>query len=134
MAYATADDLTDYLDPVPDDADLRLTRASRLVDQALLCAVYDVDDTGMPTDQRVIDALRAATCEQVASWVESGETGTGAADGYQSVSIGSVSLSRAAGGPGGGGSQAESLCPQARMVLQQAGLTGRGPYVDPLGC
>lgn len=134
MAYATAEDLVDYLDPVPDTADLLLLRASRLVDQALLCAVYDVDDDGMPTDARVAAALREATCEQVAAWVAGGEDGTGVAGQYQSVSIGSVSLTRAAGGAPGGGSASAGLCPQAWMILQQAGLTGRGPYVDPVRC
>ena len=134
MVYATADDLIDYLDPVPDDAELRLTRASRLVDQALLTAVYDVDEQGLPTEQRVIDALREATCEQVTAWAAGGEDGTGAAGQYASVSIGSVSLTRAASGASGSGSAATGLCPQAWMILQQAGLTGRGPYVNPLDC
>ncbi|WP_067184618.1 hypothetical protein [Microtetraspora niveoalba] len=128
MPYATTDDLADYISPAPSNAALLLTRASRLVDRALLCAVYDVDEQGQPTDPKVAKALREATCEQVAAWDEGGETGTGAADQYSNVSIGSVALGRAGGGSAGGGrSAAEDLCPQAVMILQQAGLTGHEP-------
>lgn len=132
MMYATPNDLVAYLDPVPDNAEVLIRRASRLVNDAILTAVYDVDDEGMPTDQRIAEALVEATCEQVAAWDEAGETGTGAASEYGSVSIGSVTLSdRRGGGSQGGGSAAERLCPQARMILQQAGLTGHAPYTYP---
>lgn len=130
MTYATITDLADYIDPIPDNAELLLARASRLVDRALMCAVYDVDGTGMPTDERIAGALRDATCEQVAAWVAGGEDGTGAAGQYQSVSIGSVSLTRGAAGPGGGAPAAgTALAPQAWMILHQAGLVNRGPWV-----
>ncbi|MGI5162651.1 hypothetical protein [Microbispora sp. CA-102843] len=125
MAYATADDLIDYLDPVPDDAELRLVRASRVIARAIRTAVYDVDDDGQPTDQKVIDALREATCEQVAAWSEGGETGTGATPQYDNVSIGSVTLGgRKSGGSGGDRPAAEDLAPQARLALEEAGLLG----------
>lgn len=133
MAYATEVDLQDYIDPVPDNAGLLLTRASRLVDRALLTAVYDVDEQGLPTDPKIAQALLEATCEQVASWDEAGETGTGAGDHYANASIGSVNLSRK-NSQDGGGSAADTLCSQAAMVLQQAGLTGRGPYTYPADC
>lgn len=116
MAYATTDDLAGYVDVVPSNAPTLLERASRAVDQALLCAVYDTDDTDIQA------ALRAATCEHAAFGLESGDgTGTGAAAGYGSISIGSVALSRA------DNSRDTVLAPQAWMVLQLAGLTGHSP-------
>ncbi|MBF8191662.1 hypothetical protein ITP53_39410 [Nonomuraea sp. K274] len=129
MPYATVDDLVpDYMATGPTNAALMLTRASRAVDQALLSAVYPVDDAGLPTEPAHITALREATCEQVAAWVASGtEDGTGAAAQYGQVGIGSVNLGRAQTGAGGGGSAAARLAPQARMVLEQAGLTGHEP-------
>lgn len=39
-----------------------LAAASRVVDELLLTACYDVDDQGMPTDPKVVDALKQATC------------------------------------------------------------------------
>ncbi|MEV7011547.1 hypothetical protein [Streptosporangium sp. NPDC051022] len=128
MAYATVDDLREYVTPLPTNASLLLTRASRDVDQALLCAVYD------PDDPKVQKALREATCEQVAAWAESGETGTGTTPTYSTVSIGSVTLGgrSPSGGAGGGGSAAARLAPQAWAVLQQEGLTGHAPQTG--GC
>lgn len=135
MAYATIDDLTPtYVDPAPANATLLLERASRLVDDALLCAVYDVDEDGLPTDPAHIAALRDATCEQVAAWIAVGEDGTGASAEYGDVQIGSVRLARTARGgsqtgAGGGGSAAARLAPQAWMILQQVGLVGGlGPW------
>lgn len=127
MAYATPEQLEEYPIAVPSgaDVDLLLTRASRDVDQALLCAVYD------PEDADVQAALRDATIEQVAGILDSGDrTGTGAAAPTASFSIGKISVVR--GGQGAGGSAAQAariagLWPQAWQILQQAGLTGHGP-------
>lgn len=131
MAYATTDDLERYLSPTPPDADLLLTRASRLIDYLLTSAVYEVDDTGMPVDEQVAGALRDATCEQVAAWIMGGEDGTGAASEYASVTIGSVSLARTSGGEGTGsrGGGAARPAPQTLLILQQAGLLGHAPRV-----
>lgn len=129
MTYATVSDLELYLTPVPDNAEVLLDRASVLVRQATLTAVYAVDDAGMPVDEQVADAFRRAVCEQVAAWAASGEDGTGVAAQYASVSIGSVSLSRAAGLGGGGPAAGATLAPQAWMILYQAGLVTRGPWV-----
>lgn len=134
MAYATQADLVPtYLATAPANADLLLTRASRLVDQALLTAVYSVDEDGLPTEADHIAALRDATCEQVAAWVQVGEDGTGASAEYADVQIGSVRLARggrgsSSSGVGGGGSAATRLAPQAWATLQQAGLTGFSPW------
>jgi hypothetical protein len=136
MAYATSAEYTAYTgQTAPADIGLLLTRASRLVDQALLTAVYEVDDEQLPVDAAIATALKEATIEQAAAWVASGvEDGTGAADGWGNVSIATVSLGRPSknGGAGGGGSAATRLAPQAFMVLQQAGLTGQEPFTYPV--
>lgn len=123
--YATLDELTEYLDPAspPSDATRRLERASRQVDQELLCAVYDVDD---PAIQKT---LRDATLEQVAAMITNGDTGGGPGSGIGSFSIGSISVNRAsAGSPAAPRRTAAGLYEQAFAVLQQAGLTGHEPW------
>ncbi|MGA5764480.1 hypothetical protein [Nonomuraea bangladeshensis] len=128
MAYATSAEYAAYTGTTaPDGIDLLLARASRLVDQVLLCSVYD---TG---DEDVVTALREATIEQAAAWNATGiEDGTGAAAEWANVSIATVALGRPqSGGAGGGGSAAIRPAPQALMVLQQAGLTGHEPRTFP---
>lgn len=128
--YATTQDYATYLGSAPPGIDLLLARATRLVDEALLSAVYAVDDDGMPTDSAVRSALRDATIEQAAYWVATGEDGSGATAEYANVSIGSVSLGRAQAGAGGGGSgAARPLAPQAYQILSQAGLLGHAPWM-----
>lgn len=127
MAYATVEQLMEYLGLAtpPANAGLLLTRASRDVDRALICSVYD------PTDPDVQAALRDATIEQVAGYLDSGDlTGTGAAPPTSGFTIGRISVQRGGGGSSGSGQQAtriQGLWPQAWAVLQQAGLTGHGP-------
>lgn len=130
MAYATPADLAALLAPAaaPANAERLLTRASRVIDTAIKCAVYDVDSDGDPTDPAIIAALRDATCEQAAYWIESGAD-EGLPSGYSSVSIGSVSLS---GGPGAAagppGTLTGALAGQARAILDEAGLLGNEPW------
>jgi hypothetical protein len=123
-AYATSGDLADYLqDAPPDNADRLLVRATDIIDRLLLAARYRLDDDGNAADADVIEALKKATCAQVAWWIETGdEWGLGA--NYQSVSIGSVSLSR---GQSGGGAASARVGPDVWAALAQAGLTGYGP-------
>ena len=119
MAYATSTDLGQELLNRISDPERLLTRASRDVDEALLCAVYD------PTDADVITALKDATVEQVAGYVAAGDpAGAGAAP-PQSFSIGSLSVQRGQGQSGP--DKIGPLYRQAWLVLQQAGLTGQGP-------
>lgn len=126
MAYATEGELAAYPVTVPAGANaaLLLTRASRDVDRALLCAVYDAAAAD------VIEALKTATIEQVAGMIDAGDlTGTGATQPTAGFSIGKISVQRG-GGSAGSSKQAEKingLWPQAWQVLQQAGLTGQGP-------
>ncbi|MBG0830516.1 hypothetical protein HS041_22400 [Planomonospora sp. ID67723] len=128
MAYATVDDLAPYVTSIPSNATVLLDRATRLIDQALLTSVYDVDDDGAATDATVIAALRAAVCEQVTQWIAVGEDGTGALAEWGDVAIGSVRLGGRSTAGAGGGSAATRLAPQAAMILHQAELLGHSPW------
>jgi hypothetical protein len=108
--------------PADPEATRLLTRASEVIDSVLLSAVYATDDTtGLPTEAGVIEALRNATCEQVVWWLQNPGTESGQANQYQSVSIGSVSLSK------GSGSSATDPLPRVSPFLggplKTAGLT-----------
>lgn len=126
--YATHQDLIDYtegsaftLPAEPESARLR-ARASELVDEALLAAVYDTNPTTrLPTDPEVAAAMRDAVCAQVVWWEETGDE-NGSADRYTSVSIGSVALNRGGTAPAGG-SGGRTLGPHAVTHLRLAGLT-----------
>lgn len=122
-SYATSVELADYVTTVPANADVLLRRASRDVDRALLCSVYDT------TDEANIAALTAATCEQVAGQLAAGATDGIGATGARSFSLGKLSVNRS-GAPSNPAAQAAKvggLWEQAWAVLQQAGLTGQGP-------
>jgi hypothetical protein len=74
MAYATTQQLQTYTGATPPaDATRLLGRASELIDDHIVTAIYDVDDAGQPTDQKVIDALADATCAQVEYWLAGDE-------------------------------------------------------------
>lgn len=120
MAYATVDQLNTKLGKTPVNAQQLLDRASRDVDRALLCAVYD------PADPDVVDALREATLEQVAANLDAGNVtgnGGGRSAGF---TIGRLSV-QASSDPADRPVKIGSLWEQAWDVLQQAGLTGYGP-------
>lgn len=125
MAYATVEQLDGVLDYTPDGAQRLLDRASRDVDRALLCGVYDI------TDPAIVTALKEATLEQVAYQLEIGNS-KGITHGLQggvpnATSAGSVDLSRGTS-VGGSSSQMPWLGAQAFAVLQTAGLIGQGPF------
>lgn len=121
-AYATLSDLASYLRAVPpDDAATLLEQASRLVDVLLIGAVYDVDEDGMPTDADDIAALRKATCAQVKWFDETGDS-TGAAEQFQSASIGAISFTRGYTGAGSLTGAGQRYAPDAINTLRLAGL------------
>jgi hypothetical protein len=134
MAYATSEEYEDETGTTaPANINRLLTLASRDVDAALISAVYDVDDEGLPTEAAHVTALREATIEQAAYYLDTGDTtGTGGMAAYGDVQIGSVRLGRSQSGGTGGGSAARPLAPQAASVLQLAGLTGHEPYTYPI--
>jgi hypothetical protein len=119
--YATSEDYAAWTgQPAPDGVERLLTRASEDIDDALLTSVYCTDDAGVSTEADVREALRDATCAQVEYQQETGDTGTGAAGKWDSVSLGPVSLSGrkdTASGPAD-----LDLAPRAHRALRRAGL------------
>lgn len=104
-----------------------LAIASADVERLTMTAVYDVDDAGMPTDPVVRDALRDATCATAVWFDETGDT-SGAGARYNSLSLGSFSVSGGGVGSGTNTDAAASLvAPRAITILQNAGLIGRAP-------
>lgn len=123
--YATSADLARVLNAAPPlDAERMLRDATQLVDDALLFAVYDVDDDGMPTDPAHALAMQLATCAVVKWWDDNGWDGSGAEGQVQSASIAGVSLgfARSQGG------RVDLVGTKARQILTEAGLLGHGPW------
>lgn len=125
VAYAPAE----YLSKIPAEPEaLRLlTAASKEVILATRTAVYQVDGSGYPSNTAIRAAFRDATCAQALWWAISPGEETGTADDYDSVSIGSVRLSKKSGSGGrdtglqvGGSGR---LAAQAATELAVAGLT-----------
>ncbi|MEV5537453.1 hypothetical protein AB0L13_11385 [Saccharopolyspora shandongensis] len=114
MAHASVEDLAAYAGhgAVTDDSPRLLDRGSELIDSLLVTAVYD------PSDERIRDALRRATCAVVQWWHENGdESGTGVE--YSAMQIGTVRLQRAAPPP--------PVPPAAARILATAGLLQHPP-------
>lgn len=126
--YATRADLLAYPPPpnvtIPEEPEATrvLTRASEDVDDALLTAVYDVDTSEMPTDAKVIEALKLATCAQAIERIRTGtEDGDDGLDGWDSVSIGSITLSGRRNTTTGTGSSSDLVADAVRH-LRRAGI------------
>jgi len=143
MAAPIYADLDDYKtwsgDTAADLPDALFARASSVVDEVLIGAVYAVDGDQQPTDTDVIDALRDATCAQVQWFDETGDT-TGSGAGGElghitSASIGSASYSikNTGGGTDAGATQTTpsgiTIAPTVLSILRAAGLKPSGVLV-----
>lgn len=124
-AYASPADLSGAgLDPIPDNVNTLLVRASRMIDRVLLTSVYDAADTD------VIAALRDACVEQVLGMLAGGDTaGLGLTASISSFSIGKVTAQRTTSTSSGQVSSTSGIADQAWAILQTAGLTGHAPWV-----
>ena len=122
MAYATSAQLVTFLGAAsaPAPADRLLARASEVVDEALRLAVYDVDDTGQPTDARVVTAVADATCAQVEFWLASDEEDDILGP-LQGIALGGMQLQY---GAGDNRATPTYLAPRAWRLLKNAGLVG----------
>lgn len=117
--YATTTQLAEYLGAAPPlNAVHLLTDASRALDDALKTAVYDTDNTGLPTAPPVGDAFAEAVCAIVQWWEETGDP-VGADGGWDSVSAGPVSLGRSSGSATATPIAAGTLPPRALAALQR---------------
>lgn len=125
--YATPGDYAEWTGEPALEAEVApmLRRASALVDNLIMTARYRTDAEGMPTEERVREALRDATCAVVAWWAETGDA-SGASGQYASVSLGSLSLERTPG-THPGDAQAGRVAPEAVQVLATAGLLSQAP-------
>ena len=77
----------------PGNADLLLRTASRVVDVLLTTRAYDVDTDGMPTDADDVQALQDAAVTIAHELQTTGALDAGSTERWESVGIGSVSLS-----------------------------------------
>ncbi len=119
MPYATGAQLTEYLGaPGPVDAARLLARASELVDDHTITAVYDVDTLGAPTYQPVIDALRDAACAQVEHWL-AGDEEDDILGPLEGVSLAGMQVQY---GAGANRPTPMYLAPRAARHLRSAGL------------
>lgn len=127
--YATVADYRTWSgDAFTPDARVQvlLARSSEAIDRALTGAVYAVDAvTGMPTDPVDIDTFNRATCAQVAFMVAVDDD-SGANARMEAVSIGGISIRRAAGTTA---LALPPLGPQALQILQQDGALPTAPLM-----
>lgn len=136
LVYATLTDLAAYAPAgtaLPDAAEAArlLTSASALIQRATLTAVYEADTSGMPTDATILETFRRATCAQAVWWLLTGDE-QGLVSLYETVSIGSVNLSRRGTGRGGSsGVSGQQLAPQAETELRGTVLPGSVVQIYP---
>jgi hypothetical protein len=127
--YADQADLTEWANSDQSGvSDARLASASVAVDNACRGSLYLVDSgDGFPTDAKIIAALKWATCAVVSWRVEAGDpSGNGAAELYQTASLGSASYTKAQ--PGAGSPRGRDLPSDARAILRGAGLLSTAVY------
>lgn len=126
--YATAEEYAEWLglETAPAGATQALRTASLRVDELLLSAVYPTEG-GMPTEAAHLEALRDATCAQAAHARTQGDPEGDGLSPYKTVSIGSVSLTRASPSDGSGSTAVYSS--DAYSILQLAGLIPAEPWV-----
>lgn len=107
----------------PADPDALLARAATIIRNLTLTAVYATNADGTPTDPGIAAALRDATCAQAVWFDDTGDTGSGAASVYSTVSLGSARLSvGGAGSPANVGVNQSRISPEAVQILANAGL------------
>lgn len=95
-----------------------LQRASEDIDNALIGAVYQVNQNGMPVDAMVIDAISRACCAQCAYLLADNDP-TGVKHQYTSTNVGGVQAVRAASTVA---PQFPLLAPRAAQILHITGV------------
>jgi len=125
--YATVAQYEEYTGtvPAPADTEVRLGRASRMLDREVIrYHAFDVDSVGLPTNPVVADALATAVCAQVSWWSELGGSTSGAdAVGWSTVTIGSVTLGGGSTAVSGDDAPARQVAPEALDALLSPDLT-----------
>lgn len=122
--YATSADYQSYTGQTPPaDIEARLGRASRFLDSDVfrLCW-FEADEDGYPSNEVVRQAFADAVCAQVAWWSETGDE-LGVAGRWDSVKLGSLSLSRGSSSGSGSSSSGREVAETAMEALRSPDLT-----------
>lgn len=128
--YATPDDVHEFEtgekpeQPISNPAMVaELRRASTRIDSYTRTSVYQVDAEGYPSDAKVREAFKWATCAQHA-WFKVTEDLTGAESQEGMTKIGSVQLGGMSSNSGNASATAEDArsAPEAIEILMNAGL------------
>ena len=131
MPYATLAQLAGFMfddesktGSLPPDAGRLLKRASELVQDSTLAAVYDVDGDGNPTGTAAIGAFQNATCAQVEFWI-TGDEEDDIQGPLQGVALGGQQQQF---GAGENRATPMYLAPRAARYLRLAGLLSGSVY------
>ncbi len=114
----------DMLTPT-DLVTMYLRRASEIIDEALIGAVYPVDADSMPTNASHIDLFMRATCAQTQFMIANADPANVKPQ-YASTSMGGVSQTRTASAQGG---VLPRLAPQAAAILHTGGALSVAPLI-----
>lgn len=136
--YATAEDLAAepwLLTAPPSHVNRLLATASRVVRRATMTAVYRTDVDDYPTDSTLREAMRQATCAQVAAWAAAavdpltGSVQTSRAVASKSLGSGSISYETATAAVqlAARAEASTALTPDAYLILSEAGLVSSRP-------
>jgi hypothetical protein len=126
-SWATTADLANWLNTtVPADARRMLAHATRVVEDLIKHARYDVDENDDPTDPKVVQAVKDAVCEQVNWWIQCGDE-HGARGLYTTVSIGSATVSRSTSQGGNSQTSIPGIGRDVLPILRRAGLLDGQP-------
>lgn len=123
--YATGAQFEAYTGTTaPADIGVRLTRASQFLDsQVFRICWYEVDDTGLPSNEVVAAAFADATCAQAQWGIDIGDTTGADGVGWGSVKIGSVNLSRSVTAVTGDDAPGRQVAPAVWDALRSPDLT-----------
>lgn len=130
LVFAQAADVESFTgQPAPENTERLIRKASGMVQHAIRRATFDTTPSGLPSDPDVADALRDAVCAQVEYWDGSDVDPTKAdttpalsSTGLDGSSLGFDTATAAQVKA----QAADSLCDEAQLILDNAGLT-RGP-------
>lgn len=134
--YATAGDYSTWSGDATVPSAALLARASSVVDEVLIGAVYAVDSAEQPTDSAAIEALRDATCAQVQWFIDQGDTaGIGAGGELANVTSASILSASYTIDKGAAATAARTLsgvqiAPGVLSVLRAAALLPVSVYVS----
>jgi hypothetical protein len=117
--------IRDYATPDARVASALIDASETLDANALVAAVYEIDEAGMPTNAAVINTLSRACCRQ-AQFELANNDPAGVKEQYSSTNVGGITTVRAAGSTG---RTLPPLAPRAAAILRTDGVLPSAPYV-----